>query len=210
MKEQIFVIVMHLKLKIAINFFFIKQFFFNSNPVNTSTSLKFSDSFWKCYFKCILLQNSLQSLVSSDSFNFFLVGEQSRSFSKTLISASVGTWLLKLNIVSEQKYPHNLLSVFVTLFFWCIKVSNLFLCSWGLIEVSSKVFRNSFKIFKISLSSSSNPQDIVTLLEEFCTTDVLLRRLGGNGGSSERELTPSINTFQIYTFISYYLTVSFT
>ena len=63
-------------------------------------------------------------------------------------------------------------SVVVTFFFVCIKVPNLFLCTLGLTEASSKVLRNSFKIFKTSLSSSSNPSDMLTLLEEFCTTDV--------------------------------------
>ena len=87
-------------------------------------------------------------------------------------------------MVSEQKYPDNLLSVVVTFFFWCIKVSNLFLCTLGLTEASSEVLRNSFNIFKTSLSSSSNPTDMLTLLEEFCTTDVSVQRLGGDGGSS--------------------------
>ena len=75
-------------------------------------------------------------------------------------------------MVSEQKYPDNLLSVAVTLFFWCIKVSNLFLYSLRLTEASSEVLRNSFKIFRTSLLSSSKPSDVLTLLEEFCTTDV--------------------------------------
>ena len=75
-----------------------------------------------------------------------------------------------------------------TLFFCCIKVSNLFLCSLGLTDASFEVLRNSFKIFKTSLSSLSNPSDILTLLEEFCTTDVSIQRLGGNSGSSEKDL----------------------
>ena len=74
-------------------------------------------------------------------------------------------------MVSEQKYPGSLLSVAVSLFFWDIKVSNLFLCSLGLTEDSSQVLRNSFKMFKISLSSSPNPSDILTLLEEFCAAN---------------------------------------
>ena len=88
-------------------------------------------------------------------------------------------------MVSKQKYPGSILTTFVTLVFWCIKVSNVFLCSWRLTEASSKVLRNPFKIFKIFLSSSSNPSDILTLLEEFCATDVQM--LCGDGGSSETE-----------------------
>ena len=70
-----------------------------------------------------------------------------------------------------------------TLFFCCIKVSSLFLCSLELTDASSEVLRNSFKIFKTSLSSLSNPSDILTLLGEFCTTDVSGQRLGGDSGS---------------------------
>ena len=40
--------------------------------LNTGTSVKFSDSNRKCYFKRILLQNSLKSLFSSGWFNFLL------------------------------------------------------------------------------------------------------------------------------------------
>ena len=43
-------------------------------------------------------------------------------------------------------------------------------------------------MFKISLSSSSNPSDILALFEEFCTTDVSVKSLGGDYGSSEKEL----------------------
>ena len=75
-------------------------------------------------------------------------------------------------MVSEQKYPDNLLFVAATFFFWFIKVSNVFLCSLGLTEASFEVLTNSFKFFKTSLSSSSNPSDMLTLLEEFCKTDV--------------------------------------
>ena len=95
-------------------------------------------------------------------------------------------------MVSEQKYPDNLLSVVVKLFFCCINVSNLFLCSLGLTEASSEVLRNSFKIFKTSLLSSSNPSDILTLLEVFCATDISVQRLVGDGGFSEKELAPVI------------------
>ena len=94
-----------------------------------------------------------------------------------------------LKMVFEQKCPDNLLPVVVTLFFWCIKVSNLFLCTLGLTKALSEVLRNLFKIFKTSLSSSSNSSDVVTLLEEFCTTDVSVQRLGGDGGLSEKELS---------------------
>ena len=153
--------------------------------LNTGTSLKFSDSSQKCHFKPILLQNSLKSLLSSGSFNFFWIGVKSRPFFKTLISVSVNTWLLKLKMVSEQKYPENLLSVVVTIFFWCIKVSNLFLCinirtDWSFIWSVEKLNQD----FKTSLSSSSNSTDMLTLLEEFCTTDASVQRLGGDGGSS--------------------------
>ena len=92
-------------------------------------------------------------------------------------------------MVSEQKYPGNLLSVVVTLFFQRVKVSNLFLFPLGLTEASSEVLRNSFNIFfKSSLLSSSNPSDILTLPEDFCTTEVSVKRLGGDGGFSEKEL----------------------
>ena len=76
-------------------------------------------------------------------------------------------------MVSKQKYPDSILTTFVTLVFWCIKVSNLFLCSWKLTEASSKVLRNPIKIFK------------KYLLEEFCAMDVQM--LCGDGGSSETE-----------------------
>ena len=88
-------------------------------------------------------------------------------------------------MVSKQKYPDSILTTFVRLVFWCIKVSNVFLCYWGLTEASSKVLRNSFKIFKIFLSSSSNPSDILKLLEEFGAAYVQM--LCGDGGSSEAE-----------------------
>ena len=94
-------------------------------------------------------------------------------------------------MVSEQRYPSNLLSVVVTFFFWCIKLSNLFICTLGLTEASSEVLRNSFKILKTSFSSSSNPSDLLTRLEEFCTTDISVQRLGGDGGSSQKEIASS-------------------
>ena len=157
--------------------------------LNTGTSLKFSDSSLKCHFKPIFPQNPLKSLLTSDWFSFFWIGAKSRPFSKTLISVLVSTRLLTLKMVSEQKCPDNLLTAVVTLFFWCIKVSNLFLCTLGLTEASSEVLRNSFKIFKTSLSSSYNPSDVVTLIEEFCMTDVSVQRLGRDGGLSEKELS---------------------
>ena len=90
-------------------------------------------------------------------------------------------------MVSEQKYSDNLLSVVVTFFYRCVKVSNLFLCTSGLTEASSELLRNPFKIFKNS-SSFSNLSDMLTLFEEFCTTYVSVRRLDGDGGYSEKEL----------------------
>ena len=155
--------------------------------LNKVTSIKFSDSSRKYHFKRILLQNSLKSLLGSGSFNFCWIGANFKPFSKTLMSVSVNTRLLKLKMVSEQRYLENLLSVAVTLFFWCMKVSNIFLCTLGLTTALSEVLRNSFKIFKTSASSSFNPSDMLTLLEEFCTTDLSVQRLGRDGGSSEKK-----------------------
>ena len=87
-------------------------------------------------------------------------------------------------MVSEQKYRNNVLSVAVTFFFLVYKS---ILCSLGLIEASSEVLKNSFKIFKTPLSSSSNPSDMLTLLEEFCTTHVSVQRLGGGIVSSQQK-----------------------
>ena len=75
-------------------------------------------------------------------------------------------------MTSKQKYPDNLLSVVVTFFFGCIEVAILFLRLLGLTKASFEVFRNSVKTFKTSLSSSFNPSEMLTLLEEFGTTDI--------------------------------------
>ena len=42
--------------------------------------------------------------------------------------------------------------------------------------------------FQNLIVNLSNPSDILTLLEEFCTTDVSVQRLGGDCGSSEKKL----------------------
>ena len=71
---------------------------------NAGISLKlFEGLFQKCHFICIRLQNSSKSCFNSGSLTFLCISTKCNHFSKTLISSSDSTLLLKLKLVSEQK-----------------------------------------------------------------------------------------------------------
>ena len=81
--------------------------------------LSVSGSSPKYHLRRILLQKSLKSDLSSGSLIFLWMGAQSNPFSNILIFASDKTLLLKLKMVSEQKYSDNLDSSVVTdVLFW--------------------------------------------------------------------------------------------
>ena len=72
--------------------------------LKAGVSLEFSDnSLQKCHLYRILQENSKYFLISG-SFNNFWMGTKSSPFSKTLISLSVRTFLLKLKTDLEKKY----------------------------------------------------------------------------------------------------------
>ena len=78
--------------------------FYDDLGQNAGISLKLSEgSFRKWHFISIRLQNSSKSCLNSGSLNFTCIGAKSSPFSKTLISTSDSTLLLKLKIVWERK-----------------------------------------------------------------------------------------------------------
>ena len=73
---------------------------------NACISLNLSKgSFWKWHFICIRLQDSWKYCLNSGLLTFLCIHTKSNIFSKTLISFSERTLLLKLNLMSEQKQP---------------------------------------------------------------------------------------------------------
>ena len=65
----------------------------------------------KMSFSSYPCKNSSKSLLSSVSLIFLCSGARSKPFSRISIFVAVRIFLLKLNTVSDQKYPDNLLSL---------------------------------------------------------------------------------------------------
>ena len=119
--------------------------------VNEGVSLNSQvGSLRKYYLRRILLQNSSKSFRSSGSFILLWIGAYSRPFSRTFISLSVKTFRVKLNIVSEQKYPESL--------FFSVALASLLL---SIFSKSPKMESSSLSwVEKISvLLDSTNEQD---------------------------------------------------
>ena len=62
----------------------------------------------KYHLSLMRLQKSLKSLRNSGSFNFFCIDAKSGPFSRTFISVSVRTFLLRWKTISDTKLSDNL------------------------------------------------------------------------------------------------------